>query len=210
MGKRGEELRRTLYVDIAKLRIDVKDFAGKRFRVDDEIELRHWAESDAEIVYESVKRNYDHLRTFMEWVKPDHSLIDYEKFIEREINGTKEENERLGFGIFRGSRLIGTIGMINFDHDARTTEIGYWIDAAEEGKGIVSKACEILIDFVFRELGMNRIQIRCAAPNVRSAAIPERFGFTKEGTQRQHVLRDGKLMDFVTYGLLASEWKRQK
>lgn len=153
-----------------------------------------------------MKRNYDHLRIFMEWVKLDHSLADYEKFIDREIRG-KAENERLGFGIFRGDKLIGTIGLINFDHDAKVTEIGYWIAADEEGKGIVSKACGILTDFVFGELGMNRIQIRCAAPNLRSGAIPERFGFTREGTQRQHVLRDGKLLDFVTYGLLASEWK---
>ncbi|MEP6786950.1 MAG: GNAT family protein [Acidobacteriota bacterium] len=187
--------------------MDLRDFAGKRFRVDDDIELRHWTELDAEVVYELVKRNYEHLRTFMEWVKPDHSLVDYEKFVEREIRGTAE-NERLGFGIYRGDGLIGTIGLINFDHDAKVTEIGYWIDAAEEGKGIVSKACRKLIDFVFGELAMNRIQIRCAAPNFRSGAIPERFGFTREGTQRQHVLRDGKLMDFVTYGLLASEWNQ--
>ncbi len=196
-------------MDDSKLRIELKDFAAIGIRVDDEIELRHWAESDAKIVYDLVERNHDHLRTFMEWIKPSHSLIDYEKFIQREIDGTAD-NERLGFGIFRGRRLIGTIGMINFDHDSRATEIGYWIDAAEEGKGIVSKSCEKLIDFAFGALGMNRVQIGCAAPNLRSAAIPERFGFTKEGTQRQHVLRDGKLMDFVTYGLLASEWKRRK
>jgi ribosomal-protein-serine acetyltransferase len=194
-------------LDITKLRLDLKEFAGKSFQVGDDVELRHWTGSEAEVVFESVKRNYDHLRPFMEWVKPDHSLFDYEKFIDREIRGT-DENERLGFGIFCGNRLIGTIGLMNFDWDARVTEIGYWIDAAEEGKGIVSKACEILIDFVFGELAINRIQIRCAAPNLRSWAIPERFGFTKEGLQRQHVFRDGKLMDLVTYGLLASEWRR--
>ena len=181
-------------------------FLDKKFRIDDEIELRQWTASDAEVVYHLVRRNYDHLRTFMEWIKPDHSLIDYQEFIDREILGTAE-NKSLGFGIFRGKSLIGTIGMINFDHDARVTEIGYWIDATEEGKGIVSRACELLIDFAFRELGMNRIQIRCATANLRSAAIPERFGFTKEGVQRQHVLRNGKLLDFAIYGLLAFEWR---
>lgn len=191
------------------MRANLTDFAEKRFRVVDGVELRHWTESDAEAVFEAVRKNYDHLRTFMEWVKPDHSIADYEQFIEREIRGTAD-SERLGFGIYRGDALIGTIGMINFDHDAMVAEIGYWIDVAEEGKGIVSKACEALIDFIFGDFRMNRIQIRCAAPNVRSAAIPKRFGFTKEGTQRQHVLRDGKLMDFDTYGLLASEWRRQK
>src|SRR5438876_119070 len=154
--------------------MNLKDFAGKSFKIDDEIELRPWQVTDAEAVFEAVKRNYDHLRTFMEWIKPDHSIEDYERFIDREMSGTTE-NKDLGFGIFRAGTLIGTIGLGYFDHDAKVTEIGYWIDSSEEGKGIISKACETLIDFAFRELGMNRIQIRCATANVRSAAIPERF-----------------------------------
>ena len=189
--------------------MNLKDFDGKKFRIDDDIELRQWTELDAEAVYASVKKNYDHLRVFMEWVKPDHALDDYEKFIEREIRGTSE-NERLGFGIYRGAKLIGTIGLINFDHDAGVTEIGYWIDAAEERKGIISKACELLIDFVFGELGMNRVQIRCAAPIFTKRGDSRAIWLYEGKHSRQHVLRDGKLMDFVTYGLLASEWRRQK
>lgn len=180
-----------------------------RFRIDDEIEIRQWTRSDATSVFEAVQRNHDHLRAFMEWIRPVHTLNDFEQFIEREISGTFDRT-KLGFGIFRAGKLIGTIGFASFDHDAKVTEIGYWIDSREEGKGIVSHACKILIEYAFSELGMNRIQIRCATTNIRSAAIPERFGFVLEGVQRQHVVRDGKILDFAIYGLLASEWAEQK
>jgi ribosomal-protein-serine acetyltransferase len=56
-------------------------------------------------------------------------------------------------------------------------------------------------------LGMNRIEIRCSAENIRSAAIPKRFGFTQEGRLRQRELRQERLHDFLIFGLLRSEWE---
>jgi len=73
----------------------------------------------------------------------------------------------------------------------------------------VSAACRRLIQFAIDDLEMNRIEIHCSTENKRSAAIPERFGFTREGVLRQAALRDGKLHDFAIYGLLAAEWKKE-
>ena len=82
---------------------------------------------------------------------------------------------------------------------------GYWLDRGEVGKGVVTRACRTLIKYAFEELGMNRIEIQCSAENRRSAAVPERLGFTKEGVLRQAELRNGKLHDFSIYGLLAED-----
>jgi ribosomal-protein-serine acetyltransferase len=106
--------------------------------------------------------------------------------------------------------MIGTIGFGTFDMGARVTEIGYWIDGAEEGKGIMSRATEKLLELAFEHLGMNRVQIRCADANTRSAAIPQKFGFVQEGRQRRHVIRDGKIYDFLIFGLLRDEWRARQ
>ena len=87
----------------------------------------------------------------------------------------------LGFGIFRDGRFIGSIGFNQFDWQSQRTEIGYWIDKHEEGKGIITKSSECLIRYAFNDLRMNRVEIRCSTENVRSSAIPERLGFQKEG-----------------------------
>ena len=50
---------------------------------------------------------------------------------------------------------------------------------------------------------------RYAAANLRSAAIPERLGFRKEGVLRQSEFRDGKLHNFIIYGQLAEEWRKR-
>lgn len=176
-------------------------------QIDDEICLRPFVADDALHVFNAVARNYGHLRTFMEWAKPDYSLADAEDFVTRTVI-ERADNMSLNFGIFRAGKLIGTIGYASFDHEAKVAEIGYWIDRDEEGKGIVGNACKRLLEMAFNEFGLNRVQIRCASGNVRSAAIPERFAFKKEGVQREHVMRDGIIYDFVIYGLLASEWRQ--
>lgn len=89
---------------------------------------------------------------------------------------------------------------------ALKTEIGYWIDREEQGKGIVSAATVKLIAFAFDTIGINRIEIRCAADNRRSAAIPRRLGFQQEGCLRQSEFRNGRLRDFLVFGLIKSEW----
>jgi ribosomal-protein-serine acetyltransferase len=173
--------------------------------IDDEIYLRTFVESDTTAVLKTVRDNYEHLRTFMEWAKPDYSLSDAEEFINKSVS-ERAENRTLNFGMFRGDKLIGTIGFAKFDHYAKVAEIGYWISQDEEGKGIMSRACRSLLDLAFGELGMNRVQIRCASANTRSAAIPEKLGFLKEGVQRRHIVRNGITYDFAIYGLLSSEW----
>jgi ribosomal-protein-serine acetyltransferase len=50
--------------------------------------------------------------------------------------------------------------------------------------------------------------IKCAEDNLKSRAIPERLGFTKEG-----IIRDGELLNdgyvnCVIYGILKSEWSK--
>jgi ribosomal-protein-serine acetyltransferase len=175
------------------------------FDLGDGIILRPFQAGDAEEVFKTVTANYDHLREYMHWMVSDYSLDHAKEFIYLSVESAASKKS-LGFGIFIGDEPVGSISFVNFDHLARRTEIGYWIDQSHEGKGIISRSCERLINYAFGELKMNRIEIRCSTENARSAAIPIRFGFTHEGTLRQSEMRNGRLHDFAIYGLLASEW----
>lgn len=174
------------------------------FRIDDELTMRTFADADAETIFETVVRNREHLQTFMRWMTPDYSLESAKEFVARAIQNTFEK-KNAGFGIFRTDELIGTIGFVHFDWNARKTEIGYWLVEDEQGNGIVSAGCRVLIDYSFDELNLNRVEIRCSTENARSSAIPERLGFTKEATLRQAEFLNGKLHDFTIYGLLADD-----
>ena len=185
-------------MDLAKLSDTVWDLGNG-------VSMRHVRESDVDAVLDVVTRNYDHLRTFMEWAKRDYSRKDAEEWVGKAANRSSDD-QPFNMCILRDHRMIGTIGFAEFDHAAKVTEIGYWIDADEQGKSIISRATGEMLQLAFEHLGMNRVQIRCVDANVRSAAIPRRFGFVEEGRQRQHVIRDGKTYDFLIFGLLRDEW----
>lgn len=174
------------------------------FEIDSHLTLRTFTEDDADEIFATAIQNRDHLQPFMRWMKPDFSLDSSKEFITRSSVGS-EERKSLGFGIFRDNKLIGTIGFVYFDWEARKTEIGYWLIKSEEGKGVVFAACKTLIRYAFDELGLKRVEIRCAVENLRSARVPERLGFTKEGVLRQAEILHGKLHDFNIYGLLAED-----
>jgi ribosomal-protein-serine acetyltransferase len=176
----------------------------KEFELGEGITMRAWRESDIQMAFDVVIRNREHLQTFMQWMTPDYSMESARKFITEGIANMRER-KNAGWGIFDGERVIGSIGYAALNWPARSCEIGYWIDKDYEGKGIVTRACRVLIDYSFDELNMNRVEIRCSTENERSAAVPERLGFKREGVLRQAEMIHGRPHDFYIYGLLAND-----
>ena len=76
-----------------------------------------------------------------------------------------------------------------------------------QGKGIITRACRFVIDYAFKEYGLNRVEIAVFSENKRSRAIPERLGFTEEGTLRQLLWHHDHFVDLVIYSMLAEEWQ---
>ncbi|MFN2394038.1 MAG: GNAT family N-acetyltransferase, partial [Pyrinomonadaceae bacterium] len=76
--------------------------------------------------------------------------------------------------------------------------------------GIITESCKILINYAFEELGMNRIEIRCATENVKSRAIPERLNFKLDGVLRQFLWRHTRFFDMAIYSMLAEEWNEKR
>jgi len=183
------------------------------FKVDDEIELRLLEERHAEEIFAVVDANRAHLRQWLPWVDEEVSANEVKDYI-------KTMRERfaaftgLAMGIWQHqsgeSRIVGAIGLVNIDLRNSWAEIGYWIDAHAQGRGIVTRSCQALIDYTFDDLKLNRIVIRCAEGNSKSRAIPERLGFKLEGQLRQTIWLYDRFWDALMYGMLASEWRAQK
>lgn len=85
--------------------------------------------------------------------------------------------------------------------------IGYWLAENFQGNGIITKSCNHIIGSAFRQLGLHRIEIRVAGANKKSAAIPERLGFKKEGHLKGALFRNKNHVDMVIYGITAPDWK---
>jgi ribosomal-protein-serine acetyltransferase len=170
----------------------------------DGAEIRALEPSDAPHIFRVVDADRARLRLWMPWVDGTKSPDDSRAFIE----SSRASGAALdALGIFVDGAYVGGIG-IRVDALNRDGEIGYWIAAPYEGRGLVTRACAALIDHAFRELQLHRVTIRVAPGNVRSRSIPERLGFTEEGREREAGRTDGSgYQDLLVYGLLDREWR---
>jgi len=92
--------------------------------------------------------------------------------------------------------------------DIPSFEIGYWIRRPAEGKGYVTESVKLIGRLAFEQLGAQRVMIRCEPRNQRSKAIPERLGYSYEGTLRREVPdADGVPRDVRVYSLIPEEFQ---
>jgi ribosomal-protein-serine acetyltransferase len=70
----------------------------------------------------------------------------------------------------------------------------------------MTEAVRALTTLAFDEWRLNRIEIRVATENERSAAVPERLGFVREGVLRQVERHADGFKDNVVYSMLSEEW----
>ncbi len=178
-------------------------------RIDSDLVLRQLSESDAVPLFAVIDRNRVYLRQWLPWLEtsknPDDTLFFIRTTLEQYAN-----NDGFAAGIWYKDTVVGTIGFHKVDWLNRSVEIGYWLSADYQGKGIVTKASKAFIDHAFNEWHLHRVQIRCAVGNAKSCRIPERLGFVKEGMQRQAEFLYDHYVDLIIYGMLENEWKEKR
>lgn len=173
----------------------------------DDIILEPTNASHAEALFELVDQNRGHLRQWLPWVDVMQSVSDFEAYIDR-CEKQHTAGTDYSFVIKNKDNVVGRIGLHYINQQNRFGAIGYWISEGFSGKGIITKACQRLIRFCFEEAGLNRIEIKCATSNQRSAAVAERLGFRKEGIMREAELVNGEFLDLNLYSLLKAEWQK--
>ncbi len=176
------------------------------FTIDDDIVLTLPQMHHAEELTAVVRDNLDRLRPWMPWAVEDYSLEHAKQFIFRTLDEFSRDGRFDALILYRG-RFVGTIGFHHLDTTNKTASVGYWISREMEGKGVVTKCCRVIINYLFDTMGLNRVQINCNVENLRSRAIPEKLGFTLEGTLREVEYLDGRFGDWAVYSLLRREWE---
>lgn len=172
-----------------------------------DIELKTFSLDDVNALCQLIDKNRALIGEWLIWVDKVKSVEDVEKLIEG-YNARREKGEGMNFGIWYQTKLIGYISYAYINTESKKANIAYLLDIDYQGKGIITKSCETLIDYGFNQLNLHRIEISCAEGNSKSRAIPERLGFTKEGVFREsELIRGGKLVDNHFYALLKQDWK---
>jgi thioesterase domain-containing protein len=131
----------------------------------------------------------------------------------RLINWRKEcEQEKSArFFIFDKKNPNRIIGMCNLTQIFRglfqACYLGYKIDHAYQGKGIMFEALQETVRFAFEDFKLHRIMANYMPTNIRSANLLSRLGFEVEGHAKKYLLINNKWEDHTLTSLSYEQWQ---
>lgn len=109
------------------------------------------------------------------------------------------------FSIYRrgGGPLLGTISLRFYRH--AIAEVGYDLLPHARGRGSATRAVALVACWAFRELRVERLELRTHPGNLPSQRVAERAGFIREGIERSSRRLYDQRHDCVLFSLLPSD-----
>ena len=110
-------------------------------------------------------------------------------------------------GIWLDGKLVGGVLTLNFDAERGNCEVGCWLEPAATGRGLITRAMRVLIDWAIEGRGIHRVEWIAASGNLASLNVARRLGMSRDGVQRESHLHHGVRHDLEVWSLLAPEWR---
>ncbi len=102
-------------------------------------------------------------------------------------------------------KFIGSIGFWRIEKENHRAEIGYLLNPAYQGQGLMQEAVQRVIDFGFNELNFHSIQANVSPHNKASIKLLECNNFIREGYFKESYYHNGRFEDTVIYALLTKK-----
>lgn len=105
---------------------------------------------------------------------------------------------------------IGNVYVTDIDMTSRSCTTGILIGEHEYwSKGYASETYRLLLDYIFNERNLNRVQAYVLESNMSSLKMCQKVGFKIEGTLRQSVFKNGKYQNQVLLSILKEDWCKE-
>jgi RimJ/RimL family protein N-acetyltransferase len=128
--------------------------------------------------------------------------------LEAEYEGSwsKGGRDAANFVIEVDGKCIGGCALFNFNHTARTAELGIGIgDKDYWGRGYGRETVTLLVHYGFHYRNLRRVWLEVHARNERAIRAYTACGFVEEGRLRAHVWSNGAYDDLVLMGVLRDD-----
>jgi RimJ/RimL family protein N-acetyltransferase len=114
----------------------------------------------------------------------------------------------LGIELQEGHQLVGVIGLTRVNRWNGRATLGYWLAKKYWRQGVMCEAIQMVLDFAFNKLELQRIDIESAVENIPSNRLIKKLGSHREGTANRYFRSKatGKYHDVHLYSLLRENW----
>jgi len=109
--------------------------------------------------------------------------------------------------VLEGGGVVGTVALFGIRRlHWQSCELGFGLDAARQGRGLMTEAVGAALAYAFDDLALHRVSATHRVDNLASRRVLDRLGFVEEGIIREHAIAHGEWRDQVSMGLLATEF----
>jgi ribosomal-protein-alanine N-acetyltransferase len=162
---------------------------------------------DAPALAELLRASRDFLAPWEPVRRDDYFTVDGQRAVVRDALARYGQGTMLPHVILNGSGAV--TGRVNVNDMVRgafqSGNLGYWVSAADNGRGLATAAVRHIIDVSFGELGLHRLQAGTLLHNVGSQRVLERNGFVRFGMAPAYIRIAGQWQDHFLYQLVRSE-----
>lgn len=131
---------------------------------------------------------------------------DKERTMQRILNFEKrfEEDRGIRWGISLHDKLIGNIGFF-WDTNRYCANLGYDLNKAYWGKGIVTEAIQVVLKYAFEIQRIHRVEAETVPQNFASQKVLLKNGFVKEGELRDKMFFRDRYNTVVSFSKLITD-----
>ena len=135
-----------------------------RLQVDAETLLRVPTDKDAGEFYSVIDSNREYLGEWLDFV-PATTSADVTRGVVERWQKQAQEESTFNFVVEYRGRIVGSAGFSRLKEPRRRAEIGYWLSADMQKRGIITNCCKAMLKHLFEERKLNRVEIRVAVSN---------------------------------------------
>ncbi|MET9642118.1 GNAT family protein [Streptomyces syringium] len=124
----------------------------------------------------------------------------------RHLRAEAQAGRMLPFVIEYRGQLAGQLTVAGITWGSMcSAHVGYWVDRAVAGRGVMPTAVALAVDHCFRTVGLHRVEVCIRPENLPSRRVVEKLGFREEGLRPRYLHIDGAWRDHLVYVLTAEE-----
>lgn len=165
--------------------------------------LRPIAANDGPALFALIDRNRPRLEDFFAGtVAVTRTLADTEQHVKNML-ARAEARTYYAFALVHQDtdELVGFVDIKNIDWNIPKAELGAFMDAAHEGRGLASQALAAITRHGFEEMKFDKLLIRTHHGNTGARRVIEKNGYELEGTVRKdYRTTAGVVVDLMYYG----------
>ena len=170
-----------------------------------EISLRIIRHRDAKTIEQLVLSNREWLRPWEATNPHGPTSFDF-KAQTRSLLRALENNDGIPFVIIYKDEIVGQLNVANILHGSVSScVLGYWISPQVAGLGITPTAVALAMDYMFKIVGLHRVEIDIRPENEASIRVVEKLGLRYEGLKEKYIHINNDWRDHYVFALTSDE-----